>query len=41
MTTGMSDFIIISGFQIPMPEIPAPDLKVPYAAPTSKKNSNA
>jgi len=29
ITTGISDFIMISGFQIPIPEMPAPDLNVP------------
>jgi hypothetical protein len=33
MTTGMSAFITRSGLDTPMPEIPAPALAVPYAAP--------
>eukprot|EP00490_Sorites_sp_Unknown_P016068 CAMPEP_0114650730 /NCGR_PEP_ID=MMETSP0191-20121206/7861_1 /TAXON_ID=126664 /ORGANISM="Sorites sp." /LENGTH=60 /DNA_ID=CAMNT_0001864687 /DNA_START=427 /DNA_END=609 /DNA_ORIENTATION=+ len=33
MTTGMIDFMIISGRITPMEAMPTPDLAVPYAAP--------
>ena len=37
ITTGTTDFMIISGFMIAIAEIPVPDLAVPYAAPKAKK----
>lgn len=37
MTTGMSDFMSRSGRNWPRPEIPIPDLAVPYAAPTATR----
>ena len=33
ITTGIIDFIIISGFKTPIDDIPTPDLAVPIAAP--------
>lgn len=33
MTTGMTDFMMNSGFMTAMADIPQPDLAVPYAAP--------
>ncbi|KAH3677656.1 hypothetical protein OGATHE_000310 [Ogataea polymorpha] len=33
MTTGISDLMISSGLNVPIPEIPMPDLAVPIAAP--------
>ena len=33
-TTGMSDFMIKSGLNVPRPAIPIPALEVPKAAPT-------
>jgi len=36
MTTGINDFIMTSGFHIPIAAIPAPALNVPYPAPMSK-----
>jgi hypothetical protein len=37
MTTGIRDFMIRSGLNVPTPEIPIPDLAVPYAAPIDPK----
>jgi len=37
MTTGMSDFMIRSGLNVPTPAIPIPDFAVPYAAPIHPK----
>lgn len=36
MTTGMTDFMISSGFMTAMAEIPVPDFAVPYAAPRAE-----
>ncbi|KAH3661628.1 hypothetical protein OGAPHI_006478 [Ogataea philodendri] len=33
MTTGISDLMINSGLNVPIPEIPIPDFAVPIAAP--------
>ena len=40
MTTGIIDFIIISGFKIPTADMPTPDLAVPIPAPKFA-NTNA
>lgn len=37
MTTGMTDFIIKSGFKTPIEQIPTPDFVAPYDEPKSKK----
>jgi hypothetical protein len=37
MTTGIKDFMIKSGRNVPTPEIPIPDFAVPYAAPIDPK----
>lgn len=40
MTTGIKLFMIRSGRNWPSPEIPMPDLAVPYAAPTAARSKN-
>jgi hypothetical protein len=35
MTTGITDFMINSGFITAIADIPQPDLAVPYAAPNA------
>jgi hypothetical protein len=37
MTTGISDFIISSGANVPIPAIPIPLLAVPIAAPADDR----
>lgn len=37
MTTGMTDFIIRSGFNTPIEQIPTPAFVDPYDEPKSKK----
>lgn len=37
ITTGTSDFMMRSDLKVPTPEIPMPDLAVPYAAPIDPK----
>ena len=38
MTTGMRDFMMRSGLNVPRPAIPIPDLEVPYAAPIATQH---